>query len=105
MTVPNWSFTQSMRTWMFDKLWIKSLISKSIGVDSQNILFSEHHLSHAASSYFCSPFDEAAVLTFDGVGEWASTTMGVGRGNDLTINRELHFPIPSGCCTARSRPS
>lgn len=91
-----WSFTQSMRTWLFDKLWIKSLISKSIGVDSQRILFSEHHLSHAASSYYCSPFDEAAVLTFDGVGEWASTTMGVGRGNDLKINRELYFPHSIG---------
>ncbi|MCI0794898.1 MAG: hypothetical protein J4O03_15650, partial [Chloroflexi bacterium] len=87
-----WSFTQSMRTWLFDKLWIKSLISKTLGVESKRILFSEHHLSHAASAYYCSPFDESAVLTFDGVGEWASTTMGFGRGNDLKIDRELHFP-------------
>ena len=63
-------FVQSMRTWLFDKLWIKSLIAKSVGIDSKQILFSEHHLSHAASAFYCSPFDEAAVLTFDGVGEW-----------------------------------
>ena len=91
-----WSFTQSMRTWLFDKLWIKSLISKTLGVESKRILFSEHHLSHAASAYYCSPFDESAVLTFDGVGEWASTTMGFGRGNDLKIDRELHFPHSIG---------
>ncbi len=91
-----WMFVQSMRTWLFDKLWVKSLISKSVGVDSDRILFSDHHLSHAASSYFSSPFDEAAVLTFDGVGEWASTTMGVGKGNQLKINQELTFPHSIG---------
>ncbi|MCH7626302.1 MAG: hypothetical protein IIC83_10295 [Chloroflexi bacterium] len=91
-----WMFVQSMRTWLFDKLWIKSLISRSVGIDSKKILFSEHHLSHAASAYFCSPFDEAAILTFDGVGEWASTTMGVGKGNDLKLTREMHFPHSIG---------
>ena len=89
-------FTQSMRTWMFDKLWIKALISKHLGVDSKNILFSEHHLSHAASSYFCSPFEESAILTFDGVGEWATTTMGTGIGNDIQIQQEMHFPHSIG---------
>lgn len=89
-------FLQSMRTWLFDKLWIKSLISKSVGVEPQRVLFSEHHLSHAASAFFCSPFDEAAVLTFDGVGEWATTTMGTGRGNDLQITHEQHFPHSLG---------
>ena len=64
-----WMFVQSMRTWLFDKLWVKSLISKSVGIDTDRILFSDHHMSHAASAYFSSPFDEAAVLTFDGVGE------------------------------------
>ena len=89
-------FVQSMRTWLLDKLWVKSLIAKSVGIEPQRILFSEHHLSHAASSYFCSPFDEAAVLTFDGVGEWSTTTIGVGRGADLSLTRELHFPHSIG---------
>ena len=84
-------FEQSMRTWLLDKLWIKSLIGKSTGVNSKRILFSEHHLSHAASAFFCSPYDESAVLTFDGVGEWSTTTMGSGRANDLTLTHELHF--------------
>lgn len=89
-------FVQSMRTWLLDKLWIKSLIMKSVGVDAKKVLFSEHHLSHAASSYFCSPFDEAAVITFDGVGEWSTTTAGVGRGTNLSLTRELHFPHSIG---------
>lgn len=89
-------FAQSMRTWLFDKLWIKSLIAKSVGIDPNRILFSEHHLSHAASAYFCSPFDKAAVLTFDGVGEWSTTTMGVGQGANLTLSREIHFPHSIG---------
>ena len=85
-----------MRTWLFDKLWIKSLISRHVGIDSKRVLFSEHHLSHAASAYFCSPFEESAVLTFDGVGEWATTSMGLGRGSDLTISREIHCPHSVG---------
>ena len=92
----SWMFVQSMRTWLFDKLWIKSLIKEAVGVDSKRILFSEHHLSHAASAFFCSPFAEAAVLTFDGVGEWATTTMGEGRGTNLTITQEMHFPHSIG---------
>jgi carbamoyltransferase len=89
-------FVQSMRAWLVDKLWIKSLIAKEVGIDPKKILFSEHHLSHAASAYLCSPFDEAAVLTFDGVGEWSTTTLGVGKGTDLKIDRELHFPHSIG---------
>ena len=91
-----WLFVQSMRTWLVDKLWVKSLIAKTVGIDPSRILFSDHHLSHAASSYFCSPFEEAAILTFDGVGEWSTTTMGVGRGNDLTLTDELRFPHSIG---------
>lgn len=91
-----WMFVQSMRTWLLDKLWIKSLIAKTVGIDPSKILFSEHHLSHAASAYFCSPFDEAAILTFDGVGEWSTTTMGVGRGNDINLTAELRFPHSIG---------
>ena len=89
-------FVQSMRTWLLDKLWVKSLIAKSVGIDAKRILFSEHHLSHAASSYFCSPFDESALLTFDGVGEWSTTTMGWGRGADMDLSHELHFPHSIG---------
>ena len=91
-----WMFVQSMRTWLSDKLWIKSLIAREVGIAPDRILFSEHHLSHAASAYYCSPFDEAAVLTFDGVGEWATTTMGIGKNNDLTVTHELHFPHSIG---------
>ena len=77
-----------MKTWLMDKLWVKSLIAKSVGIDLKQVLFSEHHLSHAASAYFCSPFDEAALLTFDGVGEWSTTTMGWGRGADMDLTHE-----------------
>lgn len=89
-------FVQSMRTWLMDKLWIKSRIGKSVGVKQSQILFSEHHLSHAASAFFCSPFEESAVLTFDGVGEWSTTTMGLGKGNDLTITQGIQFPHSIG---------
>lgn len=89
-------FEQSMRTWLMDKLWIKSLIGKSLGIGNDRILFSEHHLSHSASSYFCSPFEESAVVTFDGVGEWSTTTIGVGRGSDLTLTHEQTFPHSIG---------
>jgi len=89
-------FAQSMRTWLMDKLWIKSQIRRSLGIESDRILFSEHHLSHAASAFFCSPFDEAAVITFDGVGEWSTTSYGVGRGANLTLEEELHFPHSIG---------
>ena len=89
-------FAQSMRTWLMDKLWIKSQIRRSLGVSPERILFSEHHLSHAASAFFCSPFDESAVITFDGVGEWSTTSFGVGRGSDLTLEEEIHFPHSIG---------
>ena len=89
-------FVQSMRTWLLDKLWIKGLIASSLGFDPAKILFSEHHLSHAASAYFCSPFDESAILTFDGVGEWSTTTMGVGRGNSIELTSEIRFPHSIG---------
>ena len=89
-------FVDSMRTWLLDKLWIKSLIARSVGINSKRVLFSEHHLSHAASAYFCSPFDESAVLTFDGVGEWSTTTVGIGKGADLELTKEMHFPHSIG---------
>jgi carbamoyltransferase len=89
-------FAQSMRNWLLDKLWIKSLIRKSLGVAADRILFSDHHLSHAASSFYCSPYEESAVVTFDGVGEWSTTSTGVGSGTNLTIGEELNFPHSIG---------
>ncbi len=89
-------FAQGMRTWLLDKLWVKSTIAQSLGIDSSKILFSEHHISHAASAYFCSPFEEAAILTLDGVGEWSTATMGVGKGTNLDLTDELRFPHSIG---------
>jgi len=63
---------------------------------SQRLLFAEHHISHAASAYYPSPFVDALVLSLDGVGEWCTTSAGIGRGNELSIERELHFPHSTG---------
>ena len=89
-------FVHGMRSWLFDKLWIRSRIESALGVDRKRILFSDHHVSHAASAYFCSPFDRAATLTFDGVGEWATATIGIGEGHSLSVKRELRFPHSLG---------
>jgi carbamoyltransferase len=85
-----------MVSWLGDKLWIKHLLQQRLGVAADRILFSEHHLSHAASAYYCSPFDEAAVLTVDGVGEWTTASLGVGRGSDLALLKEIRFPHSLG---------
>lgn len=89
-------FREAMASWLGDKLWIKNLIQWQLGVLPEKILFSEHHLSHAASAFFCSPFDEAAILTVDGVGEWATATQGVGRGTEVKLFREIRFPHSLG---------
>jgi len=89
-------FREAMITWLGDKLWIKHLIQKRLGIAPQKLLFSEHHLSHAASAFYCSPFDQAAVLTVDGVGEWTTASLGIGRGTDLTLLREIRFPHSLG---------
>lgn len=89
-------FQESMVSWMTEKLWVKNLIREQLGVPPEKILFSEHHLSHAASTFLCSPFEEAAILTVDGVGEWATATYGVGRGTDIEILREIRFPHSLG---------
>src|SRR5919204_1462792 len=88
-------FVRAMQTWLGDKLWIRSQIRKKLGY-SGPVLFGEHHLSHAASAFFPSPFDEAAVVTADGVGEWSTTTLGVGHGLDLELTHELHYPHSLG---------
>lgn len=95
------SFRMAMPVWLREKLFLKDLLNKQLRrIDPDftvdKILFSEHHVSHAASAYYPSPFDEAIVLTVDGVGEWATTTVGIGRGNELTMVKELHFPHSLG---------
>lgn len=89
-------FRESMVTWLLDKLWVKRIICERVGVKGERVLFSGHHLSHAASAFFCSPFEEAAILTVDGVGEWATATTGTGRGTKIEIKRELRFPHSLG---------
>lgn len=89
-------FQEAMISWFGDKLWIKDTIQRHLGLAPSRILFSEHHLSHAASAFFCSPFDEAAILTADGVGEWATATIGHGRGNNIRILEEIRFPHSLG---------
>ena len=97
------SFATSLPVWVKDKLFQKSVILDALkdNLDkntdwSNKLLFSEHHLSHAASAFFPSPFEEAAVLTMDGVGEWATTSLAVGKGNMLNVNNEIHFPHSLG---------
>jgi carbamoyltransferase len=89
-------FRESMISWLTDKLWVAATLQTEIGVPKERILFSEHHLSHAASAYLCSPFDEAAILTVDGVGEWVTGTYGVGRGNDIKLHKQMEFPHSLG---------
>ncbi len=97
------SFSMSMPLWIKDKLFQKSLITnelRDIFGDESNfekkLLFSEHHLSHAASAFFPSPFEEAAVLTIDGVGEWTTTSLAIGKNNTLKVLKEIHFPHSIG---------
>ena len=96
------SFRMSIPLWLREKLFLKDLLKQELRrVDgargwNEELLFSEHHLSHAASAFFPSPFQEAAVLTMDGVGEWATTSAAVGQGNTLQIHKEIHFPHSIG---------
>jgi carbamoyltransferase len=89
-------FREAMITWLGDKLWIKHLIQKRLGLPASKILFSEHHLSHAGSAFFCSPFEEAAILTVDGVGEWTTASLGIGKGNEIKLLKEIRFPHSVG---------
>ncbi|HMD97611.1 MAG TPA: carbamoyltransferase [Terriglobia bacterium] len=89
-------FRESMITWLIDKLWVASTLEAELGVHKDQVLFCEHHLSHAASAYLCSPFDEAAILTVDGVGEWVTATCGVARGNNIRLTKQIDFPHSLG---------
>jgi carbamoyltransferase len=96
------SFSMAIPVWLREKLFQKSLLKRELKryapeYDwSQRLLFAEHHQSHAASAFFASPFEEAVVLTMDGVGEWATTSVGFGSGNKLEMRREIHFPHSLG---------
>src|SRR5207244_3694725 len=106
------SFLKAMPLWIKEKLWMPDLIraelAKAAGIEDERearktgkkfpfkILFGDHHESHAASAFYPSPFEEAAILTMDGVGEWTTSSIGVGRSNEVTLLRELRFPNSLG---------
>lgn len=93
------SFLSSIPVWIKEKLFMRKMLNEelaTLGDGKPTILFPEHHLSHAASAFYPSPFEEAAILTVDGVGEWATTTIGKGSGREITLLEELHFPHSLG---------
>ena len=97
------SFAKAMPIWIKDKLFQKSVLVKELTATLgskvnwyERLMFSEHHLSHAASAFYPSPFESAAVLTLDGVGEWTTTSFAIGKGKDLKIVKEIHFPHSLG---------
>src|SRR6266699_5740473 len=96
------SFRMALPLWLKEKLFQKRLLRQELeklapdGAWKERLLFAEHHQSHAASAFFASPFEEAAVLTMDGVGEWATTSVALGHGNRLDMLKEIHFPHSLG---------
>jgi carbamoyltransferase len=96
------SFRMAIPLWLKEKLFQKKLLADELKAISDGddltgrLLFTEHHLSHAASAFFPSPFERAAILTMDGVGEWATTSLALGNGNDITVSKEIHFPHSIG---------
>lgn len=95
------SFSVAMPIWLREKLFLKDQLTNDLkkldkNFDAEKLLFSEHHFSHAASAFYPSPFEEAVILTLDGVGEWATTTVAIGKGNKLDIVKEIHFPHSLG---------
>ena len=94
------SFSTSLPVWLKEKLFQKQVLTKALepifGDISEKLLFSEHHLSHAASAFFPSPFENAAILTMDGVGEWVTTSTCLGTGNEIEVVNEIHFPHSLG---------
>lgn len=95
------SFVTSMPIWLKEKLFLKRTIREELNrIDessySGSLLFTEHHEAHAASAFYCSPFEQAAILTMDGVGEWTTTSLGIGKGNELSFLKEIQFPHSLG---------
>jgi carbamoyltransferase len=90
------SFRKAIPVWLHEKLWVPAVIRKELRPYKGPILFAEHHMSHAASAFLVSPFEEAAILTVDGVGEWATASFAVGRGTDIEILKEIRFPHSLG---------
>jgi carbamoyltransferase len=89
-------FRESMIGWMLDKLWVAGTLQAELGIVRDRILFSDHHLSHAASAFLCSPFQEAAILTVDGVGEWLTAATGVGQDTEIRLTKQIEFPHSLG---------
>lgn len=91
-------FQDGSVSWMKQKLWIRAKVTEELGIPREKILFVEHHMSHAASAFFCSPFEEAAVLTVDGVGEWSTATVGVAKSSpcEIKLTHEMRFPNSLG---------
>ena len=89
-------FRESMQRWVSDKLWIKSMMTKRMGLPRSKFLFADHHMSHAACSFYTSPFKDSAILTIDGAGEWSTATMSAGRDNKIEILKEMRFPHSVG---------
>lgn len=89
-------FIEAMKEWLPKKLWIKQQLADKIGVPLEKIYFSDHHISHAASAFYPSPYKKAAILTLDGVGEWSVASYGIGENNSIQIMKELRFPHSLG---------
>lgn len=96
-------FREAMIAWFNEKLWVKGLLIGKLGISTEKILFADHHMSHAASAFFCSPYDEAAIMTVDGVGEWTTAALGHARAtwdgegeNRIILDQEIRFPHSLG---------
>jgi carbamoyltransferase len=89
-------FREGMIAWLAEKLWVQNLISDRLDVPAKRVLAIDHHASHAASAFYPSPFDDAAILTVDGVGEWATASFGTGHGPRIALSREIRFPHSLG---------
>ncbi len=89
------SYAKALPLWLKQKLWIPDTIKNELGFEGE-VLFTEHHQSHAGSAFFPSPFEEAAILTIDGVGEWTTNSMGIGKGNHFRLTNEIRFPHSLG---------
>lgn len=89
-------FAKGMINWFTEKLWVRSAISEELKIDRKKILFVPHHISHAASAFYPSGFSKAAILTMDGVGEWTTTSIGIGDGTKIRILEEMRFPHSLG---------